>query len=216
MLHKADMAEKPTETHPLLPFVPPDARVLILGSFPPPQSRWKMPFYYPNFNNDFWRICGLVFFDDKNHFVDLLNKSFYQHSIEQFLTNHGIAIYDAAVQVQRLADNAADKFLKVVQPSDVAAVLARLPHCQSIVITGEKAGEILWQRYGSDGQQNPPKVGQFAHLHIADRVVRVYRLPSSSRAYPLALEKKAAVYASVFAEIGLLGGESAQENFAIL
>lgn len=56
------MTNTPTETHPLPPFTPSNARVLILGSFPPPKARWKMDFYYPNFNNDFWRIMGLVFF----------------------------------------------------------------------------------------------------------------------------------------------------------
>ena len=27
-----------------------------------------MPFYYPNWINDFWRIMGLIFFGDRNHF----------------------------------------------------------------------------------------------------------------------------------------------------
>lgn len=53
------------ETHPLPPFTPPDAKLLMLGSFPPPRVRWKMDFYYPNFQNDMWRIFGLVFFADK-------------------------------------------------------------------------------------------------------------------------------------------------------
>lgn len=48
--------------HPLPPFTPPNACVMMLGSFPPPPERWAMPFYYPNYNNDMWRILGLVFF----------------------------------------------------------------------------------------------------------------------------------------------------------
>ncbi|EOR07744.1 hypothetical protein F896_02117 [Acinetobacter genomosp. 15BJ] len=36
------------ETHPLQPFLSSSAKLLMLGSFPPPQSRWKMDFYYPN------------------------------------------------------------------------------------------------------------------------------------------------------------------------
>ena len=46
------------EEHPLLPFLPPEARLLMLGSFPPPRYRWSMDFYYPNWNNDMWRIVG--------------------------------------------------------------------------------------------------------------------------------------------------------------
>ena len=57
------------EVHPLRPFVPDNARVLLLGSFPPPHARWSMEFFYPNFQNDMWRIMGLLFYGDKEHFV---------------------------------------------------------------------------------------------------------------------------------------------------
>ena len=63
------MSELPIETHPLQPFLPENAKWLFLGSFPPPQARWSMLFFYPNFINDFWRIMGYLFFDDREHFV---------------------------------------------------------------------------------------------------------------------------------------------------
>ena len=44
------------EYHPLRPFLPENAKVLFLGSFPPQRKRWCMDFYYPNFINDHWRI----------------------------------------------------------------------------------------------------------------------------------------------------------------
>lgn len=37
-----------TEIHPLEPFFPQGARLLMMGSFPPKRERWKMDFYYPN------------------------------------------------------------------------------------------------------------------------------------------------------------------------
>ena len=40
------------EWHPLIPFLPENARVLFLGSFPPLRNRWCIDFYYPNFIND--------------------------------------------------------------------------------------------------------------------------------------------------------------------
>ena len=64
------------EYHPLHPFLPENAKVLFLGSFPPQRKRWCMDFYYPNFINDHWRIEGQIFFGDKNHFVDLEAKRF--------------------------------------------------------------------------------------------------------------------------------------------
>ena len=37
-----------SELHPLEPFLPANARVLMLGSFPPKRIRWSMDFFYPN------------------------------------------------------------------------------------------------------------------------------------------------------------------------
>ena len=73
------------ETHPLEPFLPANAKLLMLGSFPPPKSRWKMDFYYPNYQNDMWRILGLCFFQYKNYFLDLEAKNFHLHKIIDFL-----------------------------------------------------------------------------------------------------------------------------------
>lgn len=49
-----------------------------------------------------------------------------------------------------------------------------------------------------------PKIGEMTQVEFAQRQLYLYRLPSSSRAYPLALEKKAAAYEKVFKSIGLL------------
>ncbi|OOS26252.1 uracil-DNA glycosylase family protein [Moraxella pluranimalium] len=190
------------ETHPLSPFTPPNSQVLILGSFPPPQVRWKMDFYYPNFNNDFWRIMGLVFFDNKDEFINTADKSFYQDKIERFLTDTGIAISDTAYQIKRLQNNASDKFLEVITPMDIGEILDKLPNCTSIITTGEKATQIL-----CDGYLNPnqalPKVGQSVELMINDKAITLYRLPSSSRAYPMSLEKKAMAYRQVLGRLAL-------------
>lgn len=189
-----------TETHPLSPFTPPNSQVLILGSFPPPQVRWKMPFYYPNFNNDFWRIMGLVFFDDKDHFINTADKSFYQDKIEQFLNCTGIAISDTAYQIKRLQNNASDKFLEVITPMDIAGILDKLPNCTSIITTGEKATQILCDTYAAIS----PKVGQSVGLKIGQKPITLYRLPSSSRAYPLSLDKKSDAYRHVFSLLSLI------------
>ena len=48
----------------------------MLGSFPPAEHRWTMHFYYPNYINDMWRIVGIIFFNDKEYFVDKEQKAF--------------------------------------------------------------------------------------------------------------------------------------------
>ncbi|MDY5963415.1 MAG: uracil-DNA glycosylase family protein, partial [Bacteroidaceae bacterium] len=48
------------EEHPLEPFLPGGARVLFLGSFPPPRTWWSLDFFPPNWLIYFWRIMGLL------------------------------------------------------------------------------------------------------------------------------------------------------------
>ncbi|MEO3356939.1 uracil-DNA glycosylase family protein [Acinetobacter haemolyticus] len=190
------------ETHPLAPFLPSNAKLLMLGSFPPPQSRWKMDFYYPNYQNDMWRIFGLIFFEDKDYFLDLPNKNFKEQIIRDFLTQIGVGIFDTAYQVKRLQGNASDKFLEIVTPTDLSKLLEQIPLCHTIMTTGDKATDTLMQHFPE--QVAKPMIGQSVQVNYMDREVSLYRLPSSSRAYPLALEKKANAYRQFFTEIGLV------------
>ncbi len=188
------------EQHPLLPFLPGNARLLMLGSFPPQKKRWSMDFYYPNWNNDMWRITGLVFFNDKEHFVVPGQKAFSKERLIGFLQDKGIALYDTASAVRRLQDNASDKYLEVVQPTDVAALLSQLPLCKAIVTTGEKATDTLCAQF----HIARPAVGSYTEFLHQGRPLRLYRMPSSSRAYPLSLEKKAAAYRIMYQELQFL------------
>lgn len=179
------------ERHPLTPFLPANARLLMLGSFPPSRKRWCMDFFYPNFINDMWRIWGLICFGDKDYFVDLEHKCFRKAQIVDFLQQEGIALYDTATAVVRTTNTASDKDLQVVEETDVAALLRQLPACQAVVTTGQKATDILMRRLGIAVQ---PKVGGYVEFLFEDRVMRLYRMPSSSRAYPMRLERKAEIY----------------------
>ncbi len=196
------MSDSPIETHPLPPFLPPHARLLMLGSFPPPRAKWKMDFYYPNFQNDMWRIFGLVFFADKDYFLSSDQRAFNEPLLRDFLTEKGIAISDAAYRVVRLQGNASDKFLQVVEATDMTRLLAHLPDCEAVMTTGEKASEIL--RAQMSAGTATPAVGSFVETCIGTRKLRFYRMPSSSRAYPKPLVEKAATYAQFFRDIGLL------------
>lgn len=210
----------PVEKHPLEPFLPQGAKVLMLGSFPPARKRWSMEFFYPNWINDMWRIVGHVFFDDRLHFV-AEGKRFDKERIVGFCMEKGIALYDTACEVRRLKDNASDKFLEVVKATDLTGLLEKIPECQSIVTTGQKATDVIC---GVLGCTEPP-VGGYTECTFTAKVleiprkngvssaknqekctrsIRFWRMPSSSRAYPLPLEKKAEYYQKMFETEGLL------------
>ena len=190
------------EYHPLHPYLPENAKVLFLGSFPPQRKRWCMDFYYTNYINDHWRIDGQVFFGDKNHFVDEKNKRFKINEIVAFCKEVGLAFFDTSTAIRRLQDNASDKFLEVVEPTDIRALLHKLPHCRAIVTTGEKATETICATLDIPTM---PKVNTYVTIPDTQNQdgeeILLYRLPSSSRAYPLSFIKKAEAYHQMFKQI---------------
>ena len=179
-----------TERHPLEPFLPQNARILMLGSFPPPKARWSMEFFYPNWQNDMWFLMGLLFFGDKYHFRFKDEKRFNKDAIVDFCNSKGIALYDTACEVVRLKENASDKFLEIATATDIEVLLEKLPCCTAIVTTGQKATETIVKRFGC----TQPAMGDKSTIYIGERIYNFWRMPSTSRAYPLALEKKAAYY----------------------
>jgi len=182
------------ESHPFKPFLPEKAKLLMLGTFPPAPKRWCMEFYYPNWINDMWRIFGICFFGDKNHFVVEREKRFDLERIIPFLEQKGIALYDTATRIRRTQDNASDKDLEIVEATDLDAMLRQIPECQAVITAGQLATEVFCGHYGI----KPPKVGEYAPFQLDGRTLRLYRMPSSSRAYPMKAEKKADYYEIVF------------------
>ena len=187
------------ERHPLMPFLPSNARLLMLGSFPPPRKRWCMDFFYPNRTNQMWLILGEVFFNDSQRFVDVANKTFLQKDIEALLREKGIAIFDTATAVRRLSGNASDKDLEIVERTDIRALLSQIPACHDIVCTGQKSFSALTEEYGAV----VPVMGQYSEFSISGRPLRLWRMPSSSRAYPMPLAQKAEYYRQMMRTIGL-------------
>lgn len=187
-----------TERHPFTPFLPDGCRLLMLGSFPPGEQRWSMRFYYPNFTNDMWRIFGLCFFNDKLHFVDTEAKTFRLDRIIPFLNERRIGMYDTATVVRRLKNTASDKDLEVVEPTDLKAMVRSLPSLTDIVTTGQKATDVLYACFDIKVQ---PKVGENVQFGFDDRTLRLWRMPSSSRAYPMKPERKAEFYSRMFSTL---------------
>lgn len=203
------------EAHPLEPFLPENAVIIILGSFPPKRERWSMEFFYPNFQNDMWRIMGIAFFGDKEKFVIPGHKAFDKDAVADFCRNKGIALYDTASEIVRIKDNASDKFLEVVKATDIAELLGRIPQCRAVIVTGEKAADTFASQMGCDvpavGGSERFVIGDRQRLSTdgslsstVDRELTLYRLPSTSRAYPKPLTEKAEAYKKTFGEIGIL------------
>lgn len=182
------------ERHPFKPFLPEGARLLMLGSFPPAEKRWAMDFFYPNYSNDMWRIMGLCFFGDKMHFVKEKEKKYDKDCIIAFLKEKGIAMYDTATCVVRTKNTASDKDLQVIEETDLKEILSQIPQCCVVITAGQLSTSMACHQFGIE----EPVVGESVELSMKSRSIRLYRMPSTSRAYPLPLEQKAQKYQMVF------------------
>lgn len=187
------------ETHPFRPFLPADALLLMLGTFPPAPKRWCMDFYYPNYQNDMWRIFGISFFGDKTHFLIEKEKRFDRGRIIPFLKEKGVALFDTALRIRRTKNTASDKDLEIVEQSDLDGMLRQLKLCRAVVSAGQLATDVFCRHYGIA----VPKVGGYTAFEFEGRSLRLYRMPSSSRAYPMPAERKAEFYDVVFRWLGM-------------
>ena len=204
------MNETVAEKHPLGFFLPENTQLLMLGSFRPPQQRWSMNFYYPNIQNDMWRILGLLFYVDKDFFLEAPRK-FSEEKCKAFCRKKGLGIGDTGVEVIRQKGNASDKFLEIVRPIDLEQVLGQIPQCRAIVVTGQKAMDTLLSVLSLYVSVEEPAVGSFSSFVWQGRDMKLFRMPSSSRAYPKPLPEKAAIYRKMFELLGMLPAEEKEK-----
>ena len=196
---------QPVETHPFAPFLPAHSKVLLLGTFPPAAEKRAMDFYYPNFQNDMWRIMGLIFSGDPDALRKGQEKAFDADKIKVLCREKGIALGPTVLTARRTKGNASDKFLEVVEEAPLAAMLVQLPECHALAATGEKAASIVLNQCLEPPKM--PKTGETVPITLAalpGRKLTLTRLPSTSRAYPLKVEKKKEAYEEFFIKTGIL------------
>ena len=160
-----------------------------------------MDFYYPNIQNDMWRVFGVIFYADKDYFLKT-PKQFDIDKAKAFCREKGVGMGDTAEEIVRLKNNASDKFLEVVRSSDIAGAIRSVPSCRAVAVTGQKALDTLLSVLPFPVQE--PPVGGHSSFDIDGRSIFLYRMPSTSRAYPRPLAEKAAVYGAMFEELGML------------
>lgn len=91
---------------------------------------------------------------------------------------------------------------KPIEEHPFPPILPQIPRCQWLFTTGGKATEILLGLLPA--KVKPPKTNEWIAYPFNDNALKLYRLPSSSRAYPLSFAKKVAAYHAFFVTAGLL------------
>jgi hypoxanthine-DNA glycosylase len=102
------------ETHPFRPFIPVNATVIIIGSFPGRDITQKKlnkdDWFYGTKRNQFWNIISGVYNIELKNAADK----------KQLFTEKGIAIADIILQARRNAINNSDTNLEVIAYNDKA------------------------------------------------------------------------------------------------
>ncbi|KPA84520.1 hypothetical protein ABB37_01065 [Leptomonas pyrrhocoris] len=214
--------------------------VLVCGSFPPVKKSVK--FYYPNANNDMWRVLGEVFFHDQTHFytdVEIKKPSkgrrkgsvrvarcLNEAEMRNFVVSQPIGFFDVCKRIRRQRGNSSDNNIETLERTDVFRdALTHTPHCEAIITTGTLALTMLLDALHTCGSfvsdsgevvkaiarnklgkvtYSIPRVGgklRWAPNTTAPyhRALWIYRAPSTSRALPLKLADKIALYRTMFA-----------------
>lgn len=114
-------------THPFLPIIDKEAKILILGSFPSVVSR-KESFYYMHPQNRFYKVLSSLFH------VDLVSSS-TEEKIAFFHQFH-IALYDVVYECE--IENSSDASIRNVKIIELENLLKH-SQIQTIFLNGKKA-----------------------------------------------------------------------------
>ena len=155
----------------------PDARLLILGSLPGDASLAQSR-YYGHPRNDFWRLVGTVIGSD-------LPAMDYEARLAA-LQDARIALWDVIAEAERRGS--LDSAIRDLRANDLPDLIGGLPDLRAIAFNGGTA----------------TRLGLKALAEVAPDVERI-ALPSSSPAYTLAFERKAAAWAELRRPLGLAG-----------
>jgi hypoxanthine-DNA glycosylase len=130
-LNSTQLHESPLESallHGLAPLGDPDARVLILGSFPSEASLTAQR-YYGHPRNHFWRLVGGV--------IDEPLATLPPAAREERLVASGIAVWDVIAFCER--EGSLDSAIRAEVANDIGGLLRRWTRVRAIAFNGGKA-----------------------------------------------------------------------------
>ena len=107
-------------------------RTLILGSFPPHPDRWDYEFYYPNFQNRFWKVLAQI------AGRPLITKTGPDAVAERriLLDQLHIGLQNTGKVITRKGKSSLDQNILIEEFHDLRGLIDESPRLRSILITG--------------------------------------------------------------------------------
>ena len=122
------------ETHPnwFYDFYP--MHGLVLGSFPPHQSKYSFPFYYPNKQNRFWKVVSLIV--NLPLEVPLSDKERAIEERKAIMKKLKIGIHDVGLEIIRSNNSSLDSKIQIVKYQDIKSIVLNHPELKKIFLLG--------------------------------------------------------------------------------
>ena len=119
--------------HPIPAFVPANAEILILGSFPSVKSR-ETGFFYGHKQNRFWKVLSAVFSDEEPETIG---------EKKAFLERNKVALWDVIGSCE--ITGSSDASIKNAEPNDISS-LVNNTGIKKIFLNG-KTAEKYYKKY---------------------------------------------------------------------
>lgn len=133
------------ETHPnwFYDFKP--MKTLVLGSFPPHQSKHAFPFYYPNKQNRFWKVISQISgIELQADFSDTEKVIEERKSIMRYLC---MGIHDVALKIVRKNKSSLDNNIEIVEFQDIVSIVQNHSELERILLLGFSAKNSASQNF---------------------------------------------------------------------
>lgn len=119
--------------HPIPAFVPENAKILVLGSFPSVRSR-ETGFFYGHKQNRFWKVLAAVFSDKEPETI---------REKKAFLSKNNVALWDVIGSCE--ITGSSDASIKNAEPNDIPS-LVKNTGIKKIFLNG-KTSEKYYKKY---------------------------------------------------------------------
>ena len=155
------------ETHPFIAFIPENATIVIVGSFPGKDVTHKIltedEWFYGTKRNQFWKIISGVYS------TELTTKAAKQSLFKK----HGIGIADIFLKISRTENNNMDDNLKVIEFNDEAfkKILKNL-QIKKIFFTSQFVGKTFKKLFPdvTIGECLPSPSPRYARMSLTEKI----------------------------------------------
>lgn len=155
------------ETHTFSPFVPPNARILILGSFPGKEQTQKQTvpeqWFYGSPRNQFWKILSSVFH----------TPLFTRSEKQKLFSEQGIGITDILLKIRRKENTNADEQLEILEYNYFVIREILEQHPQILVLFTSRFAGMHFQKLFSKYPHTdylPSPSPRFARMKLEEKI----------------------------------------------